>query len=178
MDLGVISVRYARALLKSALAQDIAVHVYNEMQTLLSCYETVPQLRSTVDNPMIDKATKTKVLTTALGGSPTALASKFVQLVLDANRESVLQFIAASYVTLYRANENITEGRLITATSIDEEVVGKLKQLIQHQTKGNVEFKAEVNPDLIGGFILEYDSYRMDASIKTKLNTVLTQLKK
>ncbi|MBN2914524.1 MAG: F0F1 ATP synthase subunit delta, partial [Prevotella sp.] len=39
-------------------------------------------------------------------------------------------------------------------------------------------FKTEVNPELIGGFILEYDTYRMDASVKTKLNNILTQLKK
>ena len=41
-----------------------------------------------------------------------------------------------------------------------------------------LEFETEVNPDIIGGFILEYDSYRMDASVKTKLNSILTTLKK
>jgi F-type H+-transporting ATPase subunit delta len=35
-----------------------------------------------------------------------------------------------------------------------------------------------VNPDLIGGFILEYDTYRLDASVKSKLNTILNQLSK
>ena len=41
-----------------------------------------------------------------------------------------------------------------------------------------LEFETEVNPDIIGGFILEYDTYRMDASVKTKLNSILNTLKK
>ncbi|MBR5928383.1 MAG: F0F1 ATP synthase subunit delta, partial [Prevotella sp.] len=46
------------------------------------------------------------------------------------------------------------------------------------KTNGTVEFESEVDPDIIGGFILEYDTYRMDASVKTKLNSILTQLSK
>ena len=41
-----------------------------------------------------------------------------------------------------------------------------------------VEFETEVNPDIIGGFILEYDTFRMDASVKAKLNSILSTLKK
>ena len=53
-----------------------------------------------------------------------------------------------------------------------------MRKMVEQRTKGTVEFKTEVNPELIGGFILEYDTYRMDASVKTKLNSILTQLKK
>jgi len=49
---------------------------------------------------------------------------------------------------------------------------------VESKTNGTVEFETEVNPDIIGGFILEYDTYRMDASVKSKLNTILNQLKK
>ena len=53
-----------------------------------------------------------------------------------------------------------------------------MKSLVHANTAGTVEFKVKVDPDVIGGFILEYDTYRMDASVKTKLNSVLAQLKK
>ena len=54
----------------------------------------------------------------------------------------------------------------------------KMRQMVESKTNGTVEFETEVNPDIIGGFILEYDTYRMDASVKSKLNTILTQLSK
>ena len=54
----------------------------------------------------------------------------------------------------------------------------KMRQMVESKTNGTVEFETEVDPDIIGGFILEYDTFRMDASVKSKLNTILTQLKK
>ena len=54
----------------------------------------------------------------------------------------------------------------------------KMRQMVESKTNGTVEFETEVNPEIIGGFILEYDSYRMDASVKSKLNSILTQLRK
>ena len=51
MDLGVVSVRYARALLKSALSMKLDTKVYADMQTLAASYIQVPQLRFTIDNP-------------------------------------------------------------------------------------------------------------------------------
>ena len=53
----------------------------------------------------------------------------------------------------------------------------KLRKLVESQTKGDVEFETEINPNLIGGFILEYDTYRLDLSVKSKLNSILSQLK-
>ena len=58
MDLGVISVRYARALLKCALQQKIENNVYEDMQNLYNSYLQVPELRQTVDNPMLQKEQK------------------------------------------------------------------------------------------------------------------------
>ena len=178
MDLGVISVRYARALLKSAIAEKQEYELYQSMQSLAESYVNVPELRFTIDNPMLSKDKKEALLITALGKEPTELSKKFIALVLKEDRESTLQFMAASYITLYRKQKNIIRGKLITATAVDASTEDKMRKMVEQRTKGTVEFKTEVNPELIGGFILEYDTYRMDASVKTKLNNILTQLKK
>jgi ATP synthase F1, delta subunit len=127
---------------------------------------------------MLSKDKKQALLTTALGEKPSDLSKKFVALVLKEDRESTLQFMAASYITLYRKQKNIIRGKLITATAVAPETEQKMRQMVEQRTQGTVEFKTEVNPEIIGGFILEYDTYRMDASVKTKLTNILTQLKK
>lgn len=178
MDLGVISVRYARALLKSATDMKQEDAVYKEMQVLSQSYLQVPALRSTIDNPMLGKDKKEALLRTACGGDVTELTLRFLQLVLKEDRESTLQFMAASYVTLYRQQKNVTCGKLVTAVAVSIETENKMKAMVESKTHGTVEFNTEVDPDIIGGFVLEYDTYRMDASVKTKLNTILNQLKK
>ena len=177
MDIGVISVRYARALLKSATDAKIETDVYKEMQTMAKTYTEVPQLRQTIDNPMLSKDTKQTLLLTAVGEKPCELTKAFISLVLKEDRENVMQFIANSYVTLYRQQKNVIRGRLITAAAVSPATEQKMRQMVESKTNGTVEFETEVNPDIIGGFILEYDTYRMDASVKSKLNSILNSLK-
>lgn len=177
MDLGVISVRYAKALLKAADALHQEDDVYADMQMLAHSYIAVSQLRTTIDNPMLDKGTKKRLLLTACGNNPTELTGKFFSLVLKDDREKVLQFMANSYVSLYRKQKNIIRGKLTTAVPVSQETEQKMRQMVESNTQGKVEFNTEVDSDIIGGFILEYDTYRMDASVKTKLNTILAELK-
>ena len=177
MDLGLISVRYARALLKAGMELKLEDKVYQEMQVLSESYVKVPELRFTIDNPMLSKDKKGKLLTTATGGKPCKLTANFIKLVLDEDRESIMQFIANSYITLYRRQKKLIRAKLLTATAVSSATEQKLRQLVENKTNGIVEFETEVNPDIIGGFVLEYDTYRLDLSVKTKLNTILSQLK-
>ena len=179
MDIGIISVRYARALLKSAVDAKLDEQVYREMQLLAKSFAEVPQLRHTIDNPMLAKEKKESLLLTAIGGDGASKLSKaFVELVLREDRENMMLFMANSYVTLYRQQKNIIRGKVTTAVAVAPDTEQKMRQMVESKTKGTVEFETEVNPDIIGGFILEYDTYRMDASVKSKLNNILTQLKK
>lgn len=178
MDIGVVSVRYARALLKSATEEKLEAKVYAEMQTLAESYLRVPELRFTIDNPMLAKDKKEELLVTASGDKITPLTKRFLHLVIEEGRESTLQFMANSYITLYRQQKNIIRGRLITAAAVSPATEQKMRQMVESKTQGTVEFQTEVNPDIIGGFILEYGTYRMDASVKSKLNSILTELKK
>ena len=179
MDIGIISVRYARALLKSALDAKLDGQVYQEMQLLAKSFVEVPELRHTIDNPMLAKEKKEILLLTAIGGdSASPLAKAFVALVLKEDRENMIQFMANSYVTLYRQQKNIIRGKLTTAVAVAPATEQKMRQMVESKTKGTVEFETEVTPDIIGGFILEYDTYRMDASVKSQLNSILTQLRK
>ena len=178
MDIGVISVRYARALLKSAIEQKLEDQVYQEMMTLAKSFIEVPQLRQTIDNPMLSKDKKEALLLTAAGTKPSPLVKSFICLVLKEDRENVMQFMANSYVTLYRQQKNIIRGKLTTAARVSAQTEQKMRQMVEGKTNGTVEFETEVNPDIIGGFILEYDTFRMDASVKSKLNSILNTLKK
>ncbi len=178
MNTGVISVRYARALLKSACEQELEDKVYSVMQTLAQSYLQVPELRAAIESPMLPKEKKRKLLEAACGDDCPELIANFLSLVMKKDREELLQFMANDYVTLYRKQKNIIRGKVITASPVSPQTEDKMKALVQSRAQGAVEFNTEVDPSLIGGFILEYDTYRMDASVKNKLNAILTQLKK
>jgi F-type H+-transporting ATPase subunit delta len=170
--------RYARALLKSATDQKQEDAVYQEMMTVAKSYLDVPALRHTIDNPMLSKDKKEALLIVAAGEKPCQLTKAFIALVLKEDRENVMQFMANSYITLYRKQKNVIRGKLTTAARVSAETEQKMRQMVESKTNGTVEFETEVNPDIIGGFILEYDTFRMDASVKSKLNNILNTLKR
>ena len=178
MDIGVISMRYARALLKSATDQKLEDAVYQEMMTVAKSYLDVPALRHTIDNPMLSKDQKEALLIVAAGEKPCQLTKAFIALVLKEDRENVMQFMANSYITLYRKQKNVIRGKLTTAARVSAETEQKMRQMVESKTNGTVEFETEVNPDIIGGFILEYDTFRMDASVRSKLNNILNTMKR
>jgi len=177
MDIGVISVRYARALLKSSVEAKSEDKVYHEMAAMAKSYIEVPELKHTIDNPMLANEKKQQLLQTAAGGRVSDLTRSFISLVLREGRANVMQFMANSFVTLYRQHKNVISGKLVTAAPVSADTEQRMRQMVMSKTNGTVEFETEVNPDIIGGFILEYDTYRMDASVKSKLNAILSQLK-
>ena len=170
--------RYARALLKSATDQQQEDTVYQEMMTVARSYLDVPALRHTIDNPMLSKDKKEVLLTVAAGEKPCQLTKAFIALVLKEDRENVMQFMANSYITLYRKQKNVIRGKLTTAARVSAQTEQRMRQMVESKTNGSVEFETEVNPDIIGGFILEYDTFRMDASVRSRLNNILNTLKK
>ena len=177
MDLGLISVRYARALLKASNQEKQSEQVYADMQTLAAEYLNVPELGVTIANPMLPLEQKEKLLITATGSTKCELTRRFIKLVLKEGRANVMQFMANSFITLYRKQENLIQAKLSTAATLTPETEKKLRSLVESKTNGNVEFNTVVEPDLIGGFVLEYDTYRLDASVKRQLSTILSGLK-
>lgn len=177
MDLGVISMRYARAFLKSAVQMKCEDKVYEDMTTIVRSYFDVPQLRKAIDNPMLCNDDKKNLLKTAAGKNLTELTERFFNLILKEGRAKAMLFIATSYITLYRKQKNIIYGKLITAVPISSETEQKMKRMVQQKADGTVEFLTEVDPNIIGGFILEYDTFRMDNSVQSQLRTILKQIK-
>jgi len=80
-----------------------------------------------------------------------------------------------AFIDMYLKQKNISKGRLITAYPVKEEVVNRIRKLIVDETKGTVEFSTKTDPELIGGFIFEIGTYRLDASIARQMSKVKQQ---
>ena len=122
--------------MKSATDAKLEEQVYQEMMTLAKSYSDVPVLRQTIDNPMLEKSKKQTLLETAVGGTPSKLMQTFIALVLKEDRENMVQFMAYSYVTLYRKQKNVIRGKLTTAARVSAETEQKMRQMVESKTQG------------------------------------------
>lgn len=177
MNSGTISMRYVRALFSYALENKAEDTVFAEMKKLSESFTANPNLRTTLDNPVLNTDDKLKLVVAAAGGKVSDIFTKFIRLVLRQRRENHLQTISLSYLDTYREHKNITVGRLVTAQSMDNATVDKIKAIVQKtKPSATIELITEVDPDITGGFILYVDSFRLDASIASQLRKIKDEL--
>ncbi len=136
----------------------------------------VPELRRALDNPVLPGEAKVKLVCEAAAeGKASQVLIRFINLLLEERTEKFLQFMVMSFIDLYRKQRNISIGKITTVCPVTDEVIGRIRRLVEKHTHGTVEFKAKVDPKIEGGFILEIDTYRLDASVADQMKRVKLQ---
>lgn len=178
MQSGIISMRYAKALLRFSVENAEEDKVYAETQTLAQTFIKVPALQQAMLSPVLSNDKKSKLLVTAACGtqSPSKSLAKFVELILKKQRAETMLFIAHSYGTLYRKMKHIIRGKLVVPAEVSQALVDRLLQVVEQKSGSSVDFHVEVDPAIGGGFILEYDTYSLDASVRTQLAKLKREL--
>jgi signal transduction histidine kinase len=87
-----------------------------------------------MDNPVLTLTDKRKLIVTAAGSKVSSSFDRFLDLVLQNNRENHLQEIALKYIDLYRRKNNIYYGKLTTATVVNAATEAKLMKMIESTT--------------------------------------------
>lgn len=178
MDIGNISTRYAKALLRFATENGEEAQVYEEMSALADNFSAVPELQKAMLNPVVavDKKERLLHIACASKGQLTASSKRFIRLLLDKDRSEMIMFVANSYGTVYRRVKHIVKARLILPCKTDKKLIDRMRRMVKAKTKSDIHFKVEEDPAIGGGFILEYDTYRLDASVRNQLALIRREL--
>lgn len=170
MNGGLIPYRYAKALYKFASEQNVAPTVYNEMQSLAIAFNSSQDFQKILSNPFADPSDKKKLLLAAAGSDPSEAYKGFVRLILDKKRTEFAHSMALAYEDIFRKAAGISSVAITTATELPDQEIEKLKKLISKAFPGRtLEFTQAINPDIIGGFIIDVDHVRMDASVSNEI---------
>lgn len=165
MNTGLISARYAKALLEFVKDTKSEEKVYANIKILSQSFLDEPKLISVLSDPIISYEKKLELITLAAGGVVCEEFLQFIKLILKNRREDQLHWIILKFRGLYRTDRNIFTGKLITAVAWDEQAINKFKKIILDGREGTVEFDYIIDENIIGGFIFENDSERLDASV-------------
>ncbi len=178
MEIGPISTRYAKALLSFAEDNKAEDQVYEEMSFLSKTYFNTPELKSIFENPIVTKEERIKILTIAAGKTISKTTEDFIRFVVDKKKENVMLFISMSYQKLYRNSKNIISAELVSAQKIDDTSVSEMLSIIQKVYKEKtIQLSTHINPELIGGFVLNVENNKFDASVVGELNAIKKEFK-
>lgn len=177
MNSGVVAARYARALLKFVQGAAAGEKVYSQACILALRMDGILELRDCMQkHPEVPIDRKMALLDTALGEPMADELRRFVALVDEQRRMTFLHRMLWSFVSQYRQENNIKVGRLVTASPA--EGLKERLEAILHEREGGAEVHLEVavDPSILGGFVIEIDDTRLDASVAAKFRLLRREL--
>jgi F-type H+-transporting ATPase subunit delta len=166
---------YANALFEAALEQNKLEPVGEQLAQLVEAEGKVPELRELLRNPQLDPRARRAALDDVLAGSDDLLRN-FLLVLADKGRAGQLEEIAKEFERLVAEHEGVVHAELTTAVELSDDEAGKLLQQIEQASGRKVEASRSVDPDLIGGIVLQVGSHRLDASVRGRLERLRRQL--
>jgi F-type H+-transporting ATPase subunit delta len=167
---------YARALFEAARDRDRVDAVREELSDFVAAEREVPELRELLRNPQLDHQVKAAALEELLGGEE-ELVRNFLMLLAEKGRASEIEDISREYDRLVAEAAGILDVELTTAVELSDaealDVIGQIEQASGRK----VVATRRVDPDLIGGIVLQVGSMRLDGSVRGRLNQLRTELK-
>lgn len=170
MDTGLIPHRYAKALYKFALENGDTRHLYEVAKRVIDTFRENPPLQKVLSNPFVANEDKESLLMSAAGKKVDEDYRKFVKLIIDQKRVEFAYEMMLAYRDIFRKENKISQVRITTAGKLQAHQLKKLRDLVEASFKDReFEYSESIDPQLIGGFVIDVDSIRMDASVSNEL---------
>lgn len=170
-----ISVRYSRAIFQSALEKKNLDKVFQDMIFISEICKS-PETKEFLQSPIIIPSKKEAIFHSMLEGNVEDNTLSLFDLIVKNGRESFIPLIALNFIRETKKYKGITDSVLTTAIKVDDGVRKQVTDLISDIFKTKVDLKENIDPEIIGGFILQIDDSYIDASIKNKLRKIKKEL--
>jgi F-type H+-transporting ATPase subunit delta len=166
---------YANALFEAALGEGRLETVREQFAQVVEAEAQVPELRELLRNPQVDPRARAAALGDMLGGGDELLRN-FLLVLVDKGRADRLPEIGEELERLVAEHEGIVHAELTTAVELADDEAAKLLGQIEQASGRKVEASRTVDPELIGGIVLQVGSHRLDASVRGRLDRLRREL--
>jgi len=173
--IAVVHRTYAQALFDAAKEKGRLKEVYEELTDFAAAVADVPELRSVLRNPQLEPRAKADVLQELLGEADELLRN-FLRLTAEKGRIGEIEEIAREFDRLMAAEQRRVKVELTTAYELSDEEARDIVRKIEESTGRTVEATRRVDPNLIGGLVLQADTLRVDASVRGRLERLRQEL--
>ena len=173
--MAVVERLYARALFEAAQEQDRVEPVHRDLGAFADAVEASPELTSFLTNPQVESATKISALAELSEGSD-ELVHNFLRLLAAKGRAGQIAGIRDEVQALVDRAEGRVAVELTPAFELSDDEAASIVSQIEKASGRTVEATRKVDPELVGGMILQAGSLRVDASVRGRLQRLRHEL--
>ncbi len=162
--------RYAKSLIDLATEQGHLDAVQGDMLVFQEACKN-NDLKMLLKSPIVNVHKKQEIILAIFGDKFNKITIAFLNLICAKSREEYLPEIAVEFMNLYRSMNGISTVKITTAAALNDAAIEAIRaKLIDSKVvSSKLEVSTAVNPELIGGFVLEFDGNQYDASVSRQL---------
>lgn len=171
--------RYATALFDLARDERQIESVTESLAAVKSALSESADFKALTISPLVNRGAAGKAVAAtaeALGLDP--LTRRFLGVLAKNGRLPQLGAVVATFARLAAEHRGETTAEVTSAHPLNDDQIAKLKANLKTRGDGaDVAIDAKVDPAILGGIVVRLGSRMIDASIKTKLNTLALAMK-
>jgi F-type H+-transporting ATPase subunit delta len=170
--------RYARALLDVAAHEgaQVPLALRDELRAFAPLLTGHAELRQALQQPGLGAEPRRRVLAALAdraGGS--ALLRKLVEVLASRDRTALLPDIAEAYAVLANAAQGVVMAEAVSAVALPDAQARALA-LALGGPSGPAELRCRVDPELVGGLLVQAGGQTYDGTVRTRLATLRRRL--
>lgn len=170
--------RYATALFELADAAGSIDAVKADLDTMTRLIAESADFARVVKSPVFTSDEQVKAVTAILASlGISGLSANFVKLVAQNRRLFALPGMISAYGALVAARRGEVSAQVTAAEPLSDTHYAALKEALAAKTGKDVSLDVTVDPSILGGLIVKLGSRMVDASLKTKLNSIRHAMK-
>lgn len=167
-----VAKRYAQGLLDFTNESGQTATIFSEMKDVVKIMTESQDLKKFFLTPYIDSKKKIEIAREIFKGL-SASSQNLITLVIRQGRENQLKNIAQEFINKVEDINGVQRITLTTATEISKDNINQiLRSTNLVKADSNFDLKLNVNPKILGGYILRVGDQLVDASVKSKLNQI------
>lgn len=171
-----VASRYAKSLLDLAQEKNLVPQIYSDIVSFNETLANNQELKGFLRSPIINGDKKFSVLKKVFANHLNALTIAFFEIIIRKRREQYLPIVADAFIKQYRALKGISLASVKTAVSVSSDITNEVKSFIEKESGKKIDLDIQVDPNLIGGFIIQIEDRLYDASVAGKLKKAKKEL--
>ena len=162
------AIRYAKAILETALSSGKANQVNDDMKSIINAVNSSTDLKDFLASPIITSEVKMNVLSEIFGSVQADTKSLF-RLLQENKRFEILEAIATQFNAQFDEMNGVEVAKVTTAFPITADLEAKILAKATSISTKKITIQNTVDPSIIGGFILRIGDKQYNASVSNRL---------
>jgi len=163
---------YGSSLYSLANEEGVSELIYNELKSVSDIISDNREYIKILDSAALSSDTKFSLIDESFKDKVHSYIVNFIKILTQKRLMHTFFDCCKIFENHYRNDNNIETVTVTTAVSLSEQEKGKLLSTLTAKFNKTFIPSFVVNPEIIGGMIINFENSHVDASLKTQLNEI------